>query len=247
MVIFIYVVITELDFISAIFEPMFLLAGIYIPVLFAVVVKLYTGWIQSEEEKKSLQQKQAEAELKLLKSQLHPHFLFNTLNNLYALALEKSDKLPNAILELSDLLHFILYESQADKIPLEDELKQVENYVELEKLRLDENSEIKIEVQGQPQGQKILPLSVLTLVENSFKHGNTGVKEAFWINVSVSISDSNRITVVVENPFESNSEKKTGGIGLDNLKSRLELIYGRDYTLDILTDNNLHKVILDLE
>lgn len=246
MIIFILVVITGVDFSAAHFEPLFLLAGMYIPVLLAIAIRLYREWSRSEEERILLQQKKAEAELKLLKAQLHPHFLFNTLNNLYALSLEKSDQLPDMLLKLSDMLQFILYDANRDKIPLKDEIQQVENYLELEKLRFDQENNIDLKIEGDVNKIDIVPLSILTLVENSFKHGIPVSGKQFWVNINISIVEDD-VNVFVSNSCSENTvEKKEAGIGLKNLRSRLDLIYKDNYQLNTVAKEEVFEVSLQL-
>lgn len=247
VLVFVLIVIAGLDFGLANFEPLFFLAGMYIPVLLAITANLYSGWRKLDDEHHFLAKQKAEAELRFLKSQLHPHFLFNTLNNLYALALEKSDKLPEMILKLADLLHFILYESSNDKIPLEKELEQVRNYIELEKLRFENNDDIKIEVSGDVEKASILPLSILTLVENGFKHGIQQSQNQGWLKIFVNVL-SNRISVSVTNSIGKQASKSDEkGIGLSNLQSRLKLIYKDQYKLVISGEEDSHKVQMNLE
>ncbi len=210
------------------------MAGMYIPVLIAVAAKLYQRWIVSEEKNIDLRQQKAEAELKFLKSQLHPHFLFNTLNNLYSLSLEKSDKAPEMILKLSDLLHFILYDCNAEKILLGKEIEQVENYIELEKLRHSNNQLVQMEINGNPENVKILPLVLLTLVENGFKHGVFN-KEGTMVSLKIDITKEGSSITVSNKTVEVNTGTDNG-IGLANLRSRLKNTYFNNFKMNVNND-----------
>lgn len=175
-----------------------------------------------------------ETELKFLKAQLNPHFLFNTLNNLYYLATVKSDKAPQAILALSEVLDYVLKEGKSTFVSLDRELKHLHNYVGLELLRYEERVDVKINVVGDPEKHFIGPMILITLMENAFKHGVMPVASKSWINMSV-ICDESKVNIEIHNGWKT---KKNGhGIGLENLQSQLKHLYDERFQLLIQDDN----------
>jgi sensor histidine kinase YesM len=231
IVLFIFV--ADLDVKLAYFDATFLLIGMYIPVVAGIAIRLYRILQKSEEKNLKLLQQKTEAELKFLKSQINPHFLFNTLNNLYSLALDKSDKAPEVVLKLSELLSFILYDCRAERIPLGKEIEQLENYISLEELRYD-NKKVAIikEIQPGIDDLKILPLIFMPLMENCFKHGIKTSAQKGWIRYSIQFRNDT-LLINIGNSIPSNPDLKYTemGIGLENLKNRLGLYYGENYTL----------------
>ncbi len=196
-------------------------------------------------------QQEKEAELKLLKSQLNPHFLFNTLNNLYGLSVLKSDKLPNLMLKLSDLLRYSLYDTKEMYVPLEKEVQYLENYVSLEKIRLEDQTEISFNKKGDFSSKKIAPMLLIVFVENAFKH--LGILKNRKSNVLVDlIIEDEKLTFKCINSIdetkvqEQNLEKGKSGIGLQNAKKRLHLLYPNKHELSIKKENKNHIVQLIL-
>lgn len=219
---------------------------LWIPTTLFASLKYFRDWVKTVGEKNELEHKQLEAELKLLKAQLHPHFLFNTLNNLYVLALEKNDKTPEVVLKISDLFHYVLYECNADEIELKKELELIENYIDLEKLRYDENLTVSIEKEGDWNNVKIAPMMLFVFVENAFKHGarNDLLNPRIFINVSVNDS---QMEFICKNSLPINTvpdKVGDGGVGLSNLKRRLELMYSNRYILKISNENSWYTVQL---
>jgi LytS/YehU family sensor histidine kinase len=196
-------------------------------------------------------QQEKEAELKLLKAQLNPHFLFNTLNNLYGLSVIKSDKLPSLMLKLSDLLRYSLYETSAVLVPLEKEIKYLENYISLEKIRLEDKTDIKFEVSGNVSSIKIAPMLFIVFVENAFKH--LGILNDGTSSVFVKITENNdeihfSCTNTIDETETQNHELEKGksGIGLQNAKKRLSLLYTDKHQLKIEKKANVYAVNLKL-
>jgi len=196
-------------------------------------------------------QQEKEAELKLLKSQLNPHFLFNTLNNLYGLSVLKSDKLPSLMLKLSDLLRYSLYDTKEMYVPLEKEIQYLENYMSLEKIRLEDQTEISFHKTGDLSSQKIAPMLLIVFVENAFKH--LGILKNKKSNVLVDlIIEDEKLTFKCINSIdktkvqEENLERGKSGIGLQNAKKRLHLLYPNMHELSIKKENENHIVQLIL-
>ncbi|TPN87740.1 sensor histidine kinase [Aquimarina algicola] len=194
-------------------------------------------------------QQEKDAELKLLKAQLNPHFLFNTLNNLYGLSVIKSDKLPGLMLKLSDLLRYSLYDTKETFVPLEKEIRYLENYMSLEKIRLENTTEIQFHKKGDFTTTKIAPMVLIVFVENAFKHLETIQGKKSSVSVSLSVQGEKMMFSCI-NTFASNHHTKpsleTGksGIGLQNAKKRLDLIYADKYKLDIIKKDE--KFVVEL-
>lgn len=188
-----------------------------------------------------------ESELKLLRSQLHPHFLFNTLNNLYSLALEKSDKTPDLIIRLGDMLSYIIYDCNSDKVLLSKEIDFLNSFIELQKVRFS-SSEIQLEITGDVDNQKIAPMLLHTFIDNSFKHGAARISGDSWINISID-ANNGFIDFKVENntPAGQEMSEETGGIGIENAKKRLQLIYKDRYDLKIHRSESTYSVSLKLQ
>ena len=194
-------------------------------------VYLTLTWLRERDRNKSLIESQYKIKLKYLKNQIQPHFFFNTLNNLYALSLESSEKVPDVILKLSNLMEYVLYDIEGGKsVPLLKEIDYIQNYVEIEKLRF-QNVEVAVNLEANVDDIKIPPLLFITLVENAFKHGglNNGMLK---IKMNFDIIDGKFLSFEIINNFViSQHSNPKSGIGLKNIKKRLKLIYKNDYAL----------------
>lgn len=222
------------------------LIGNYVIVLFAVSIVIFKKWYLSEVAKKSLAEEKMAAELSFLKSQVHPHFLFNTLNNLYALTLIKSDKTPDVVLKLSGLLDYMIYKSNEKFVLLSKELEILKNYIELEEIRYNKRLDLKHELVGEPGAHKIAPLILLPFIENSFKHGASNDRTNPKIRIRVEVQ-ADCLLLQVENSTlgtKKKDETLSEGIGLKNVQRRLELIYPDAHTLKIEKTNEVFKVNL---
>ena len=185
-------------------------------------------WAINFQRSQELEKQKLEAELKMLKSQINPHFLFNSINNIYALALEKSSKTPDALLKLSELLHSMLYECAGDKIALEKEVQLIHSYLNLEKLRYGDKVDIFFKVRGDTDNFQISPLLLVPLVENSFKHGVSESIDTCWVNLDLEVTNDELIFHVKNSKVQNINGKvstEKHGIGLDNLSKRLSLEY----------------------
>jgi two-component system, LytTR family, sensor kinase len=210
-------------------------------------IRVTEQWFSNEKQRKEMETQKLAAELSFLKSQINPHFFFNTLNSIYSLAISKSDKTPEAIIKLSELMRFIIYESEKDMVPLRRELEYINNYVELQKLRLMSNISVRYHVEGDINHKRIEPLLLLPFIENAFKHGIDATKNCvIGIKVKISVTD---LMLIVENPVVKPSmkeDRENPGIGLANSKKRLELIYGEKHTLNISQTGNIFKIELNI-
>ncbi|MBK8955693.1 MAG: histidine kinase [Saprospiraceae bacterium] len=215
------------------------------------LIRVPMDWLKMQSEKKELITRTVETELQSLKNQINPHFLFNTLNNLYALALKKSDQAPEVVLKLSDMMRYMLYECNERMVQIEQEIRYIRNYIELEKLRYSAESQIILEVDEQLAKYKIAPLLLIPFVENSFKHGmQTSLDQAF-IRIRAKL-EGNDLHFTVHNSKpqttpEQAKPKPIGGVGLVNARRRLELIYPMRYKLSIQDTPESFKVELQID
>jgi two-component system, LytTR family, sensor kinase len=187
-------------------------------------------------------------EINYLRAQINPHFLFNTLNNLYGLALEKSEKTPEVILKLSKIMDYMLFELDGSKVPLQKDVENLENYIELERIRQGNNAKIVFNKSGTIDTQLIEPLLLLPLVENAFKHGVNQLIEGAYLEITLEVAGSSIRFEVTNNYRQSAAEKQMhSSIGLTNLRRRLELFYPNRYALTINDDSVNYHVMLTLE
>lgn len=202
----------------------------------SVALKVTNRWVAIEKELETLEKERMEAELKTLKSQINPHFLFNTLNNIYSLTAISPDKAQQAILELSKLMRYVLYENTPRYVPLGKEIDFIHNYVELMRLRLTADTEVIVELPtGKERDIEVAPLLFIALIENAFKHGVSNTRPSF-VHIKLRATAAHDIECRIENSCfpKDESDKSGSGIGLDNLRKRLDILYaGRyDYTVE---------------
>lgn len=215
---------------------------------FAIAIKLVKYWYFKKLELQQLQLEKTRIELKSLKDQLHPHFLFNTLNNLYAMTLPVEGKSSEVVMRLSDLLQYMLYECKSDFVPIRKELQFIKHYIELEKLRFGDNLDLRFNIKGEIQNQRIAPLMLLPLVENAFKHGVSETIEQPWLSIDIDIQKDQLKCRVLNSKFSGNtSAHSEEGIGLKNLKQRLNLIYPEVHKLEIFDEEEMFIVQLNIE
>jgi hypothetical protein len=227
----------------------YLLGQIYV-IGFVTAIKLAIDWIKQKEYLTETNEMLLENELKYLRSQIQPHFFFNTLNNLYSLIIDKSDKAPDLILKLSDLMKYFLYETGKEFQTLENEISHIKDYIEIEKLRYDENLKVNFNINSKTKKVIVKPLILIPLVENAFKHGARNSKKNGYITIDLNAT-SNLLDFRIENSFEKPTKKikaQIGGIGLTNLKKRLDLNYGPDFfNLDIIKEKNKYIAHLKIK
>jgi two-component system, LytTR family, sensor kinase len=218
-----------------------------IPVIAAAII-IFKKWYADEQKNKRLAEEKMQAELNFLKAQIHPHFLFNTLNNLYALSLIKSDKTPDIVLKLSDLLDYMIYKSNDEFVPLNKELEIVEGYIELEKMRYSDRLNLSYQINGKTDKHQIAPLILLPFIENCFKHGASKDRINPSIEIQINIEPTFLILKVINSiPAEKEvSETESNGIGLSNVKRRLELIYPGRHVLNIKHEAEVFEVELKI-
>jgi len=209
-----------------------------IPVLFFIWILEQWKWVQNLKSEKS------KTELSLLKSQINPHFFFNTLNNLYALTVKNSKQAPDVILKLSDMMRYTIYEGEKETVKLGDEIDYLNNYIELHKIRYKKTVEITFKHEIDTN-LSIAPLLFIILLENAFKHGIETLTENAFIHINL-YEDTDFINFKIENNFDPKEISETKGIGLSNLKCRLALIYPKKHELDSCQENNTYKVTLKI-
>lgn len=211
-------------------------------VFLSTVYKFSVDWFFNEREKTELEKQRLTAELAFLKSQINPHFLFNSLNNIYSLAYQKSDATPNAILKLSEIMRYMLYESNDTRVDLEKEITYLKSFIELQKLRFKGDAFVILEVEGHIEGLKIVPLLLISFVENAFKHGLATDKEnPIYINISV---HEENMLFTIKNKKNLQNKDQTGGIGMTNVVRRLDLTYPDKYKLAV--ENREHEYFSEL-
>ncbi len=223
--------------------------GTFIFIGATTIMKIVSDWVRHQRERKELETQTMQSELRFLKSQINPHFLFNTLNNLYALTLKKSDKAPEIVIKLSEMMRYMLYECNEKRVPLYKEINYLKNYMDLERLRQAKNVDIAFEVAGPVSNQQIAPLLFIPFIENSFKHGLSNHLDQGFVNISLSV-EPERIHLYIENSKPSlpnQFHKRSGGIGLVNVRRRLDLLYPERYELDIEDSPTIYGVNLEIE
>jgi len=220
-----------------------ILIGIY-DVALATTIKLTADWIYERKRNESLEAIQLQTELQFLKAQIQPHFFFNTLNNLYALILEKSKAAPEIVLKLSEIMEYILYEAKEPKIGLVNEIKYIQSYIDLERLRYGDRVEVETSISGDIENAKVPPLLFLPFIENCFKHG-TRENKFMKVKINFEKLPNNTIKFKVSNNFNQFSNKvKEHGIGNKNVERRLQLLFKDNYVLEVNSKKQHFSVTL---
>ena len=205
--------------------------------------------IKAEMELKELEAKQAQAELNLLKSQVNPHFLFNSLNSIYSLILSNSDIAADAVMKLSDLMRYLLESSKKRKVLVKNEFEFLQNYIDLEKIRLGKKAKVQSSFKGDLSGKIISPLLLIAFIENCFKHGISANSKENEITISVELNENSVSLKTINNiaPQRINPSVKKSGTGIENVKKRLELLYPSKHRLEIKSDESEFVVNLSIE
>lgn len=228
---------------------------IYLPSFFALFMMVFAFFIGSlaqkffeiSKQKEVVQQKQVEMELNLLKSQINPHFLFNVLNSIYALSLKKSEQTPDIVLKLADIMRYMLYETKQDKVALHKEIQVLQDYLDIEKIRLGATAaSVEIIVEGSPGTYRIAPALLIPFVENAVKHGTDSMLSEAYINIQITIKENILHFHCVNNYKANLNSERKGGIGLANVRKRLQLLYPDKHQLSIDAVNNIFEVRLQL-
>ena len=213
---------------------------------FASMIVLFKSWMKKQKEFLLAEKGKANAELQLLKAQVHPHFLFNTLNNIYSFSLENSAKTPDMILKLSSLLSYVLYDCKANEVLLEKEIDTMKNYIDLERERYANRLEVSINIEGDIKGKYITPLLILPFLENAFKHGTSEQLEKPWLSMDISVNQK-MFRCKIANSKNEEILKGNGGIGIHNVQKRLDYLYSGRHELKFVDEGNFFVVSLKLE
>jgi len=206
------------------------------PVICALflAIKMLKNWSLNQEQKMALIQTNANAELEILKAQVHPHFLFNTLHNIYYFTLEKSPTASVLLNKLSAILHYMMHDCEAPYVSLEGELAMIENYLELQEVRYGERLKLERQITSSPGDRLVTPLLLIPFIENSFKHGASKILNGPFILLSIEIvEDFLHFTLINNKPLPEKNINPANGIGLNNVKKRLELLYPQNHFLKI--------------
>ena len=212
--------------------------------MFLLICYLVFSWVYEKIKTiRELKNEKLHSELLLLRSQINPHFFFNTLNNLYGLAIESAEETPEIILKLSEMMRYTIYDGKLETVDIESEIKFLKNYMDLHTIRHFDKLEVKFNIDHKQPGQKIAPLLLINLLENAFKHGAEKLDKDAFIHASIS-SDANLLNFIIENNFEH--QEGPEGIGLKNLRRRLELLYPNAHNFNVSSHNNVFRAELSL-
>ena len=227
-------------------DVMMLFFNMFFVVFVAIAIKFYKRWSEKDYREQKVQKEKVEAELQMLKTQINPHFLFNTLNSIYVLAMKKSEQTANIVMKLSDILDYILYRINAPQIAIFNEIRIVENYIELEKIRFTNRVNLSFASNITSKDLQIPPMLIIPFVENAFKHGVAKSMKKSWIKIVIE-ETGEMLNIEVSNSKSQNPVKsKTGGIGLVNVKKRLDLLFNDYYKLAISEKDNRYEVFLSI-
>jgi len=218
------------------------------------IIAIFTGFkfawdaLTKQKQVEALEKMVLESELQFLKSQINPHFLFNNLNNLYSYAIENSPKTPAIILELSSVLRYMLYECREKLVPLSKEIEQLENFTRLYELQIEERGVVNFNTSNIYGDHLIAPLILIVFIENAFKHSQSGQTSGIAIDITFQLSDDGKLDFYCKNNFGpvANAQNTAKGIGLENVKKRLQLIYPEAHHLEI-RQNHFYEVILSVQ
>ena len=235
---------------SKVKEPFFLKivpAVFYLSIIaISTIIRILSEYFNNQQHKLFVDSQRTTAELIYLRKQTNPHFLFNTLNSIYSLAHKKSDLVPDAIVTLSELMRYMLYETDNKTVLLEKEINYIQNYIELQKLRLNNIENIYVNIHGETKNKFIEPLLLISFIENAFKYG-TDYKGNTHVKIKIQIEE-NVLDFWVENRVEKfESDAENSGIGISNIKSRLKLLYPDSHILTIVEKDQIYSVHLNLK
>lgn len=229
----------------------FFMGNLFVTLL-ATMLRVVMDWWRYQNEKQVLLTQTIQSELRFLKSQINPHFLFNTLNNLYALTLKKSDQAPEIVLKLSEIMRYMLYECNERRVLLTKEIQYIHNYLDLERLRQPKAADIQFTTAGNISEQMVAPLLFVPFLENSFKHGlNHHIQGGGFVRLYLRVQGED-LEFMIENSKAAENvprqnHPRSGGIGLTNVRQRLELLYPENHTLIVSDEPNRFAVTLHLK
>ena len=214
--------------------------------IYAMLIRFSIDWFDSQKLKDELIKERQASEIALLRSQVNPHFLFNTLNNIYSLVYNKSDEAPEAVMKLSSIMRYMLYDSNTDFVALHKEIEYLNSFIELQQLRIRQKGFVEINVNGSMDNRTIAPMLLIPFVENAFKHGNKNHEPGIIIDLNLK---TDRMVFLVTNfvkPNDQLSSEEAGGFGLENIKRRLGLLYPDKHDLKLNLNGDIFKVELTI-
>ncbi len=219
----------------------------FVTALIYFVLMIFSALYQLLENRREIEARHTQAQLNYLKAQINPHFLFNTLNNIYAAAVLQHPRTADMVLRLSDLLRYVTYDGQAERVPMHKEIVQIQAYIDLFQLKSEHPLSIRFEVEGDIEHCEIEPLLLLPLVENALKHGDLEVQTAGYLHILLR-KEAKRLVFRVENSFNPDDQQKdeVGGVGLDNIRRRLELNYPGQHRLEIRQEQERFVSVLEI-
>ncbi len=214
--------------------------------IYAVLIRFMIDWFDSQKLKDELINQRQSSELALLRSQVNPHFLFNTLNNIYSLVYKKSEEAPAAIMKLSRIMRYMLYDSNSDQVPLEKEVDYLKSFIELQELRINQPEYVDFRIEGDIENRTIAPMLLIPFVENAFKHGGKNHSPGITIFLSAGTTQFHFEVTNYKKKNVLTKGDEIGGIGLQNIMRRLELLYKGKHELKIEDGHEIFRISLDL-
>jgi LytS/YehU family sensor histidine kinase len=214
--------------------------------IFTGMIRFTLDWFNLENKKKQLENEKLVAELNYLKAQINPHFLFNTLHNLNYLVYSKSDKATDVIIRLSNIMRYMIYDANKDKVAVQKEIAYMNDYIHLESIRLNQAFNLTFDIEGKSEPVDIAPLIMLTFLENAFKHGVSDQETNCWIKVKLHINKK-EINYAVSNRILKSKRNEKSGFGLENVQKRLQLSYPDKHTLSISAVDDVYSINLTLQ
>lgn len=220
----------------------------FVVVTVSTAYQLLQNRVASERARQQLLTMQSEAQLQFLKAQINPHFLFNTLNNIYALSVIRSPKTPDMILKLSELLRYVIYGGREKMVPVGEEIEHIRKFIELFRMKSENELNITLQVEGSTNGLFIEPMILIPVVENCFKHTDFDSNPRAYVKIIIALHDNTLKLITLNTKDDSNRQKdKTGGVGLENIKKRLQLKYFEKHELNIQNKKQIFEVNLSME
>jgi hypothetical protein len=223
------------------------LRAVIITGIYSILIFFMIKWFEAQKLKDELINQRQASELALLRSQVNPHFLFNTLNNIYSLVYQKSDDAPAAVMKLSSIMRYMLYDATTDSVPLDKEIEYLKSFIELQGLRIKHADFVSLQIQGSTEDRTIAPMLLIPFVENAFKHGSKTQRPGIIIRLMTS---QGRINFEVSNYLRKTAaegDNQASGIGLANIRRRLELLYPGKYQLTITREDEMFRINLEIE
>lgn len=216
-------------------------------VLVSMLFQIQQNRLKEEKRIQEILSKQSEAQLQFLRAQINPHFLFNTLNNIYSLAVVKSEKTSEMVLKLSNLLRYVIYEGKSQKVQLQSETEHISEYIGLFQMRSENPLDITFDIKGTPEGIMIEPMILIPIVENCFKHCDFDTNKKAFVRIELKCSQTLIAFKTSNSKNDQNKQKdKVGGVGMENIRKRLELKYQNNHHLEIRDEGNVFRVDLEI-